>query len=233
MKRRAHLKKAAQQEHRLANQQTQGRRAKNRRASRARRSGARRKHQQLREQVHDSSHSLAEIHERKGKQAALRPLKQNTKHASKHKDAGRRTAAQAEREEAAPSKKQQGFRKHSKHESSRSVGETRGLKGKQTCLRPLKPKHQAHGQTQGRRAKNRRTKREHEKTAPRKQEKKIGFPNTSVIQATLWAGTNISAGGGTERRLQKKTVQDTPDTAKGAAGSGGGTVAAKESRAAQ
>ena len=173
MKRRAHLKKAAQQEHRLANQQTQGRRANNRRASRVRRSGAQRKHQQLRDQVHDdSSHSLAEIHERKGKQAALRPLKR--KHKARQQTQGRR----AKNRRASRARRSGAQRKHQQlleqvHDSSHSLAEIHERKGKQAALRPLKRKHKARQQTQGCRAKNRRAKRERKEAAPSK--KKQGF----------------------------------------------------------
>ena len=48
--------------------------------------------------LHDASHSLGQIHEQKGKHNILETDRssENTRHTSKHKDAGRRTAAQEE-----------------------------------------------------------------------------------------------------------------------------------------
>ena len=84
-----------------------------------------------------------------------------------------------------------------------------------------------------RRAKERERTKKRRPAKTEKTKKNVGFANTNMNQATLWATANTAAGGGAERRLQKKTVQRTQDTAKAWAGSGGGGAeAAEESHAA-
>ena len=74
-------------------------------------------------------------------------------------------------------------RKHNsftnKHELSHSLAETHEQQGKQAALRSLKRKHKARQQTEGRRAKNRRAKRERKEAAPSKKNK--GFASTASM----------------------------------------------------
>ena len=167
-----------------AHQQTQGRRAKDRRAKGEREEAA---PSGKTNSVASTSMAQATVWEgakdENGEQISKKKLlnKETAKHTRKQKIAGRRTAAQAEREEAAPSGNTNSFAKKL-YDASHSLGHIHERKGKQASLRQLKRNTQstpANTQTQGEEPP--RKKRARGSGAKQKPKKNKGFASRSSL----------------------------------------------------
>ena len=154
------------------------------------------------------------MHERKGKQASLRPLKRNTQSTPASTQTLGEEPPRKKRARGSGAKqkqKKQGLRKHSKQNSCHSLGGNQERNAQQTSKRQLNKKsslalmHASKQKGSGRRT---AAQAEREEAAPSGKTKSVA--STSMVQATVWKETkDETASKPPKKLLNKETAKHT------------------------